>query len=283
MGIFWAKRQAAPPAGWLPPKMTYAIASHARSGSNLLSSALKETKVLGRPTEYFNRYMIEHGSFEGADGTVEKQCQLIRNSATEPGGVCGMKLFPRQLDWAAQHVNLPEWFPNMTWVWLRRRDILGQAISWEFASQSQAWTHIEKANQQPVYDFNEISRRLVIVSVSDARWNHYFAARCITPMEVWFEDLPHGGLEQVIGHLAQKANVVPAKDWKAQNKMERQSDPAKDEWRERFLADCKSDLHPLMQPKLSPSFKLLSRWLRSKLTVEDFMNPAQAKSITTQA
>lgn len=281
MGIFRAKRQARPPADWAAPKMTYAIATQARSGSNLLISALKETKVLGWPTEYFNRSMIQQGRFEGADGTVEQQCRLIRNSATEPGGVCGMKLFPRQFDWAAEHVHLPEWFPDIHWVWLRRRDILGQAISWEFAGQSLAWTSFAQAARQPVYDFNKISRKLAVVSMSDARWNHYFAARRITPLEVWFEDLPHGGMEQVIGHLAQKADVSPAKDWKAHVKLERQSDPAKDEWRERFLADCKTDMHPLMPPRLAPSFSLLRRWLGSKLLMDDFIKPAQAKRRTT--
>lgn len=278
MGNLPRKQQVLPPANWVPPRMTYAIATQARSGSNLLASALKETKVLGLPTEYFNRAMIHQGYFEGADGTVEKQCWLIRNSASDPGGVCGMKLFPRQFDWAAQRVHLPEWFPDMIWVWLRRRDILGQAISWEFARQSGAWTSIAQARRQPVYNFEQISRKLVVVSLSDARWNHYFAARRITPIEVWFEDLTTGGMEHVIGQLEQKANVSPAKDWKANIAITQQSDPAKDEWRERFLAESSADLHPLMQPKLEPSFKLLRRWFRSRLGVEDFLAPVQASS-----
>ena len=278
MGNLPRKQQVLPPANWVPPTMTYAIATQARSGSNLLASALKETKLLGLPTEYFNRAMIHQGYFEGADGTVEKQCWLIRNSASDPGGVCGMKLFPRQFDWAAQRLHLPEWFPDMNWVWLRRRDILGQAISWEFAMQSGAWTSIAQARRQPVYNFEQISRKLVVVSLSDARWNHYFAARRITPIEVWFEDLTTGGMEHVIGQLAQKANVAPAKDWKANIAITQQSDPAKDEWRERFLAESSADLHPLMQPKLEPSFKLLRRWFRSRLGVEDFLAPVKASS-----
>jgi trehalose 2-sulfotransferase len=278
MAILHSKQQALPPANWVPPRVTYAIAAQARSGSNLLLSALKKTKVLGWPSEYFNQNMIQQGSFAGADGTVEKQCWLIRNSATEPGGVCGMKLFPRQFDWAAKHVHLPEWFPDMNWVWLRRRDILGQAISWEFATQSQAWTSIQQAHRQPKYDFEKISRKLVVVSMSDARWNHYFAARRITPIEVWFEDLTTGGMEQVIGHLAQRANVSPSENWRSSITLTRQSDPIKDEWRERFLAESSADLHPLMQPKLEPSFKLLRRWFRSKLLVEDFVAPVQTGS-----
>ncbi|MDP4823570.1 MAG: Stf0 family sulfotransferase [Aestuariivirgaceae bacterium] len=278
MGIFTSSIRVKPPQNWVPPKLNYVIAAEARTGSNFLQSALTNTKVLGAPTEYFNRTMIQQNHFHGADGSVEKQCWIARQTASGPGDVCGIKIFPGQFDWAASRVQLTDWFPDMNWIWLRRRDVLGQAISWEFAMQSKAWSSKQEMRQQPSYNFRGIGSKLVRATIADARWNHYFAAAGITPTQVWFEDLPNGGLEKVVGELADKANVVPAPNWKSSIDIKRQFNPVKDEWRERFIEDSRADPHPLMRPKINFTLSLLKRWLKSELRPDDVARRVGAKA-----
>lgn len=257
--------------------MSYVIAAQPRTGSNFLTGALRNTKVLGKPSEFFNRPLIDRGLFEGADGSVETQCRIANGTATRPGGVCGMKIFPLQFDWISDHIHLEQWFPNIHWVWLRRRDALGQAISWEFAYQSNAWISLAKPERQPVYDFPKIAKRLATATLGDARWSHYFAAKGITPFELWFEDLPTGGLESAVRHLSEKADVVPASDWKAAIKIKRQTDSLKDAWRDRFLNEARIDPHPFLRASLVPDMKTLRQWLSSDVRLADFAIHARAR------
>ena len=107
----------------------YAICTSGRSGSNLLCQYLSSTGLLGHPLEYFNaaaRRMLDHPDFP--DGP-EEQIERVLTIGATANGIFGIKVVPAQFDLAARSIHWTRRLPNLAFVLLKRRDLLGQAIS----------------------------------------------------------------------------------------------------------------------------------------------------------
>lgn len=107
----------------------YAVCGSGRSGSNLLCQYLSSTGLLGHPLEYFNgpgRRRLGYPAFPDAP---EKQIDCILTIGATANGIYGVKVFPNHLDLIAKSVRWTQLLPNLAFVLLKRRDLLGQAIS----------------------------------------------------------------------------------------------------------------------------------------------------------
>ena len=107
----------------------YAICTSPRAGSNFLCQNLTSTGVLGRPSEYFNgaaRRALDDPLYpdEPAD-----QIRWILTKGATPNGVYGVKLFAHQQDRIAPHLSWTQALPALHFIYLERRDLLGQALS----------------------------------------------------------------------------------------------------------------------------------------------------------
>jgi LPS sulfotransferase NodH len=125
---------------------------------------------------------------------------------------------------------------RVRYLHIRREDRLGQAISFEIAAQTLAWTSLQDPTTDRVhYDRAAIEARLSGIVRADEGFDEIFARRGVTPCRVVYErlmadtvgEVARIGRELGIGDLAPRFDRVS---------LERQDDPRKAEFRARFLA-----------------------------------------------
>lgn len=220
-----------------PPQRGYAICTEARTGSEFLCAVLASTGVLGRPIEPFAD--PQHCR------AIERDPALfddILRRATTPNGIYGFKLFSRQFDnieatlWAARA-------PNLHFIHLERRDLLGQAVSYLRALQTDQWTARGQRRAEPRYDGKAIAQVLRLLAEGHARWRLYFAVNGIEPLWLVYEELiadPTAAARAVARHIG--VDQVP--EVKLDSRLLGiQRDSVSDDWRKRFLEEYGDPLH----------------------------------------
>ncbi|HXH21580.1 MAG TPA: Stf0 family sulfotransferase [Dehalococcoidia bacterium] len=215
----------------------YAICTAPRSGSNWLCQLLTSTGVLGRPLEYFNgpaRRELDDPSFP--DDPRQQLDRVFTQGATA-NGVYGLKLFAQQRRQIEPTVDLLRDLPNVSFVFLRRRDVLGQAISWAKALQTLRYRSTQPQRGQAAYSFDAIAERLRSLDQEYADWAAYFGRHPIRPLEVYYEDMlvaPQSVVDKIakLVGVNESAIVRPTLI-----DLEVQRDEATEEWRRRFFAD----------------------------------------------
>lgn len=194
----------------MPITQSYLVCSTPRSGSNLLCEALKNTKLAGRPHQYFwadnerkwaEKYALSLEDYAGyvrgvAEGSVTRN------------GVFGLKSmwnflldFERRLRGTGEfadfkgtlHELLGAVFPGMRYIHITRRDTLRQAVSLARAMQTQLWTSkqqdAKEAAAEPAFDYDLIARSRAEVVASDESWECFFRASGVVPFRITYEEL----------------------------------------------------------------------------------------------
>jgi LPS sulfotransferase NodH len=228
-----------PPAAWSVPWRTCIVASQARSGSNFLGDLMEQTGRLGRPGEFFSPFVLEQ-QHPDRDHAPAASCQLALEEGMSENGVLAIKLFPGHFLRLQHGVRLSEWFGDIRWVWLRRRDRVGQAISLLIAQQTGSFIHKQAAKREPSYDRRHLLALLTRIVQQDAMWEAFFARNRIDPLSLWFEDVredPAGSVAAIGRQLEVElsgATVVPGQ------RVRSQTTELNERWRERFFAEAAS-------------------------------------------
>jgi trehalose 2-sulfotransferase len=220
-----------------PELRGYAICTTGRTGSNWLCALLSSTGSLGRPREYFNweaRRQFDDPNYP-ADPTEQVRC--ILDMGATPNGVYGLKVFPTQHDAIASACAWTEVLPNLRFIWLQRRDLLGQAISFARASQTGQFRSTVQASTAARYDADFIRHGLVMFVKDQARWTLFFARTGITALPVFYEDVvsnPQGTVDRIAA-LVGLREPTPIRPELIEFRVQR--DAATEEWRARFLRE----------------------------------------------
>lgn len=215
----------------------YAICTAPRSGSNFLCQLLAATNALGRPLEYFNgpgRRFFDDPSYP--DDPLE-QLDRIKTMSTTPNGIYGLKIFAHQHDWISGKVRWTEHLPDLRFVFLSRRDLLGQAISWTRAEQTGQYRHTQDARAHPSFDADAIAAYLARIATEYARWDAFFARNGIAPVRLIYEEIaaaPGTTIDSVVELLELPVRLEARLD-RVEVKVQR--DPMTKAWRDRFLAE----------------------------------------------
>lgn len=208
-----------------------------RSGSTWLAELLASTGVLGYPSEYFSTDFQR--TIKGTSYPTDRRAQaelVLRDGAT-PNGVYGFKVFPVNLEDVSRYLEWTEVFPNLRFVHLRRRDVLGQALSRVRALQTRRWrsTHAEQSAAR--YDGEAILEALRLSAIQDARWEVFFARNGIEPLRLVYEDALKaanatvGAVADLVGLETTPTGVFDA------TRVAVQRDALTEEWRSRFLSE----------------------------------------------
>jgi LPS sulfotransferase NodH len=226
-----------PPPSWNVPPCVCFVAAVQRCGSNLLYDLMRQTGKLGIPLEYFNPRVLTT-VYPGRGETISDCCQLACEEGMTENGVLSIKFFRKHLRSVQRSLRLEEWFGEPRWVWLRRRDIIAQAISWSLAIQSGSFTSGQKATGMTRYSARDIEKRLFALLACNAEWEAYFACTRSEPLCLWYEDVesdPRGAVLAIGRFLdVDLTGVVTGPG----GFFERQRSALNDEWRERFHQDC---------------------------------------------
>ena len=215
------------------PEKSVIVVAETRSGSNFLCALMANTGKLGNPQEYFSPHII----YENAE-TISERYQVALNKGMTDNGVIAIKLFAHQLDWINKdNYKLSDLFPNRHWIWLRRKDLLGQAISRTIALQTESWHSNTTSASMPVYSAITIMRALKYISIAETRWNLFFIRNNLSPLVLWYEDLvikPEDMIMQISSYTG--VDISPDNiNMDVHTSIQRTDLNA--EWRNRFLAE----------------------------------------------
>jgi LPS sulfotransferase NodH len=242
---FMVDTRLLPPGSWSFPAKTWVLAATHRSGSAALAEACIITGVLGRPWEWFNPKWdapaVTSKETNNTSSSVATLCAKAGTKGRTPNGVVGIKLFPSVMAAIQKEIRLDDWFPSPYWVWLRRRDILAQAISRVIANQTGQWQSRDRAQGQPVYDAAAITRWLFSIVVGNAEWEAYFATSGVSPLCLWYEDFcsaPQVCVSEIAMFLGEDISS-PQHDG-IQLPIKKQSTQLNRDWADRYLTDMQT-------------------------------------------
>jgi LPS sulfotransferase NodH len=218
-----------------PANRGYAICTSGRSGSNLLCQYLSSTGMLGNPLEYFNGSGRRLLGYPEYPDDPSKQIAWILTKGATPNGIYGLKIFPGQIEQIEKSIRWTDLLPNLRFVLLKRRDILGQALSAVRAMQTEQWRASMPERGSALYDGAQIYERLQIAARDYARWNIFFARRAVAPAVIIYEDLladPQSAVDRVADLFGLRGRARAAGE---RIDLKIQRDAITEEWRARFL------------------------------------------------
>jgi LPS sulfotransferase NodH len=152
-----------------------------------------------------------------------------------PNGIYGLKIFPAQVEQIEKSIRWTELLPDLKFVLLKRRDILGQALSAVRAMQTEQWRASMPARGPALYDGAQIYERLQIAARDYARWDIFFARRAVAAAVIIYEDLladPQSAVDQVADLFGLRGQARAASE---RIDLKSQRDAITEEWRARFL------------------------------------------------
>jgi LPS sulfotransferase NodH len=234
------------------PTLSYFICSTPRTGSSLLQDALYDTRIAGKPREYFDEHYeqlwIDRLGITSDADYVEKVRDL-----TTPNGVFGLKIFWFQLEFLVAKLSrihgraepdfdlLDQEFPNLRFIFLTREDKVRQAISWVKAHQTQMWWSIPEApgnrttpQEEPTFDFAELDLRVRFLTELDSTWLAYFEKRGVEPLRIEYEEFIRSYEPTVFSVLRYLGLSLPEGMSLPKPRMQKQSDEINEEWFRRY-------------------------------------------------
>jgi LPS sulfotransferase NodH len=174
---------------------------------------------------------------------------------TTANGVFSTKLMWNQLPEVQRHAAaLPElagmsgrrlldrMFDEPTYVWMRRRDKVQQAISLWRALQTRAWRR-ERASDDTAppplqYSFDAVEHLRRRLSVDDEAWGQFFFESGIEPLELTYEEDVEPNPTETVRRVLAKVRVELTPAWAPATSLLRQSDGVNHAWRTAYDRDA---------------------------------------------
>jgi LPS sulfotransferase NodH len=248
------------------PTSAYVLCGTPRTGSTLLCTLLESTGVAGRPQSYFRHadldtYATTWGIPCAPDGRFPF-ADYLRGAIN--AGQSGNGVFAVRIMWGtmAEVVNnlrelytdpasadrdlLTRAFGPTRFIYLRRRDVVAQAVSRARAEQTNVWHIIGDMPigdgpavppaHAPRYDFAQIRTYTQEIDAQNQAWTAWFHTNGIQPHHVWYEDLAAAPVEMTHAILDfLQIEVPPHVRMSAHN--QRLADGISTEWIARYHAD----------------------------------------------
>ena len=145
------------------PERTLVIATDYRSGSTLLAEGLAMAGGYGVPLEYLQRGAMERKFARFAAPTQDQYLRAVMRSRTSSSGVFGIKLFWPESGSLAQ-------LSEPVIVWLRRGDVVAQAVSTWTALTTGAWRSTSATEGDARYDRSRLICLVAMHAHHDACW-----------------------------------------------------------------------------------------------------------------
>lgn len=235
---------------------SYLICATPRTGSTLLCGLLESSGVAGHPASYFNRrglhrYAEDWRIVRPRDGRIdETYVRAAMAAGTTSNGIFGARIMAETLPELIGDLSAASGSPmtdvellsaqlgRLTFVHLRRRDVVAQAVSWARALQTHYWhpgEAVEPGGHDPHYDEELIGRLVATIEKFEADWTGWFASQTIAPCEVVYEELAADPLRMahhVLDYL--DLRVPPGRHLVIGHR--RQADQINSDWVARFTA-----------------------------------------------
>lgn len=214
------------------PGRAYFVCCDARTGSSLLAATLRATGRAGKPFEYFSRDEIDKPWLR-SELRVPDDVRFtsfpdwrgyILKAGSEMGGLFAASVHYWQLPHCLETFRRPGadpatpaldvwrgFFPDLRLVWLRRNNIVAQAISHHVAISTQIWNSRLGGGVRPgesdrgaPYDFARIDHQVESVLAVTKGWGEALKGAEAITMPLAYEelaaDLP-GAVRRLCAHV----------------------------------------------------------------------------------
>ena len=196
-------------------------------------------------------YMMDHAYAEYLGvhrPTLSEKLMEMDRSARTDQNIISIKVFPEHMEIILEQRLLERAFHNPHFVFLRREDLLGQAISLARANLTNKWTSLgTRMPAEPAYDEDEITRAIGQLADYNRWWEYFFATRRVAVLGLTYEAVeadPESSIAEIVAFLGFDPDRYPVH--LSGVRSARQRDATTEEWRERYLA-----VHHDMQPRLT--------------------------------
>ncbi|MGF1454754.1 MAG: Stf0 family sulfotransferase [Alphaproteobacteria bacterium] len=177
--------------------LTYFICSTPRSGSSLLSELMRQTGRLGNAQEYLNkdvqlpRYARDWGLVKpGGQLDLGAYLRAVRSNSATANGVCGVKAHYSQFAMFKTLTPVKALFEEARLIWIRREDVVAQAVSFYLALATKQWSSLDPARAKaPDFDAAKIQERIDNLETQNAAWSALFRDTGREPLTVSYEAL----------------------------------------------------------------------------------------------
>jgi LPS sulfotransferase NodH len=246
------------------PRRCYVVCTIPRSGSNLLTDGLRDTRRAGMPKQFFlpkaeSGYAAELGIDPVAD--YAGYVRAIVNTKITRNEVFGFKLMSWYLDdffarlrdahgfgnsTTSNLALLRSAFPRLRFVRIARRHKLRQALSTARALQTGLWK-VQKGKsvrREPEFDPDLIEQSLHEAERQEKIWDDFFREIGVKPFKVEYEALCQDYETTIRAVLNFLRIRLPANARVGPPVTTRQADEISRIWEERFLAERPSAYSP---------------------------------------
>ncbi len=224
---------------FLPPDQSlrgYAVCSAPRAGTTWLCQLLESTDTLGKPIEYFNGPFLRRIVHPAYPERSRLQARCVLRMGATTNGIYGFKILADQHEVVSAKLDLAAMLPNLNFVYLKRNDLLGQAISFARARQTGQFRSTHKPGTAK-YDRRFIEDCMGFLSREYEYWEGFFAREKISPLRLVYEDVlkdPQRAIESVAALFGTSAQI--GTDSSAIT-LAILRDAVSDDWRQRFLEE----------------------------------------------
>lgn len=165
------------------------MATTFRSGSTWVARIMDRHGLAG----------MKHERMRQVDAQDDPDTRLDSVLAAQAGPVFASRLMWVQRNRLAHMLRLPRTqsaafaaqFPDAAWLFLRRRDVYAQGISYWRAKVTNRWhAPAARGDEEPqiAYDYAGIDACVRELAMQDQLWVEFFALAGIAPLTVWYED-----------------------------------------------------------------------------------------------
>jgi LPS sulfotransferase NodH len=207
---------------------SYLICATPRTGSTLLCGLLDSTGIAGHPESWFRRqgeqeFAARWGVADPSGAAVgyADYFRAARKAGTTANGVFAARIMWETMGELTVHLApaypdqagsdsglLTAAFGRTCFVYLRRGDVVAQAVSLLRAEQTGVWHETADERQEPTgeprFDFGQVRGLVRQIEEHNAAWQRWFAGEGIRPHPALYEDLatdPVGVASGVLGVL----------------------------------------------------------------------------------
>ncbi len=222
----------------LEPVQSVFICFTQRSGSTRLGELLASTGKLPASKGDFSWRGVRNRSKKRGIRSLEEYCGYLIKTQSEHGTfVC--KTSAPQLALLTKKKLIPSAFAGPRFIHLRRRDLLGQAISFVIATQTGQWsTRKGQAVSEPQYNPKVIANRMRSITLANAWFQEYFAILGFPVFELAYEDLI-ADETGTVSAITEWLGLGPSQINLEKTNLQPQRNALNAEWRKKFLSESR--------------------------------------------
>jgi trehalose 2-sulfotransferase len=235
------------------PAGSYMLATIPRSGSTYCAIRLWQTGLLGAPMEYLN-FRIMGDLFHRLGYVADQEGRIppervseywsdVQRLRTTPNGMFGYKMFTSNYVEIARRYPafLQEIRPHYV-IYLVRRDVLGQAMSYSRAQRSKVWFAGVAEATAVDYDYAHIKQCIQAIQGQRQSWEDAFRYTGVDPIRIYYEDVMAAESETLATLLSSMGIQADASAAIDVPMIARQTDGVSKTWRDRFLDESAADV-----------------------------------------